>query len=176
MRTDIQTDTPQAAAGGQYRPQPEANAPLSMGNIAQYVGKELGSSDWEEVPQARIDAFAECTGDHQWLHVDPERARRESPFGGTIAHGFLTLSTLAPSALDLLVEPLAARQVVNCGLDKVRFLAPVRAGARIRSRLKLLAVAPKGGGRSLVTTEAAIEVEGEAKPALTAELIFMIFE
>lgn len=149
---------------------------LSMRSIEQFVGKELGVSPWEAMPQSRIDAFAECTGDHQWLHVDPERARRESPFGGTIAHGFLTLSTLAPAALELLVKPLAVRQAVNCGVDNVRFIAPVRAGAQIRTRLKLLSVAPKGQGRHLVTAEATVEIEGEAKPALTAQLVFMIAE
>lgn len=149
---------------------------LNLQTLGDFVGKELGASPWEEVPQSRIDAFAECTGDHQWLHVDPERAKRESPFGGTVAHGFLTLSTLAPSAMELLVKPMAARQAVNCGVDNVRFLAPVRAGSRIRTRLKLHSVASKGEGRSLVTTEATVEIEGEAKPALTAQLVFMIFE
>jgi acyl dehydratase len=147
-----------------------------MRTLAQFVGKELGVSAWVEMSQDRIDAFAACTGDHQWLHVDPERAKRESPFGGTVAHGFLTLSTVAPAALELLVKPLAVRQAVNCGVDKVRFIAPVRAGARIRTRLELHSVAPKGEGRSLVTMECAVEIEGEAKPALTAQLIFMIFE
>src|SRR5574337_72006 len=102
--------------------------PLSLNTLGDFVGKELGVSDWEEMSQSRINAFAECTGDRQWLHVDPERAKRESPFGGTVAHGFLTLSTVAPSALELLVKPLAARQAVNCGVENVRFLAPVRAG------------------------------------------------
>ena len=148
---------------------------LSMRTIAQFVGKELGVSPWEEMPQSRIDAFADCTGDHQWLHVDPERAKRESPFGGTVAHGFLTLSTLAPAAVQLL-EPLAVRQVVNCGLDNVRFISPVRAGARIRSRLQLDLVAPKGQGRTVLTMKCTVEIEGEAKPALTADLIFMTFE
>jgi acyl dehydratase len=147
-----------------------------MRTLAQFVGKELGVSAWVEMSQDRIDAFAACTGDHQWLHVDPERAKRESPFGGTVAHGFLTLSTVAPAALELLVKPLAVRQAVNCGVDKVRFIAPVRAGARIRTRLELHLVAPKGEGRSLVTMECAVEIEGEAKPALTAQLIFMVFE
>lgn len=150
--------------------------PLSMRTLAQFVGKELGVSAWEEMAQDRIDAFAACTGDHQWLHVDPERAKRESPFGGTVAHGFLTLSTVAPAALELLVKPLAARQAVNCGVDKVRLIAPVRAGARIRTRLQLHEVAVKGEGRTLVTMACAVEIEGEARPALTAQLIFMIFE
>lgn len=152
------------------------NEPLSMRTIEQFVGKELGVSPWEEMPQSRIDAFAACTGDHQWLHVDPERARRESPFGGTVAHGFLTLSTLAPSALELLVKPLGVRQAVNCGVDNVRFIAPVRVDARIRTRLNLHSAVPKGQGRTLVTMECAVEIEGEAKPALTAQMVFMIAE
>lgn len=150
--------------------------PLNMNTLADFVGKEIGVSAWEDMPQSRIDAFAQCTGDHQWLHVDPERAQRESPFGTTIAHGFLTLATLAPNALELLVKPLNARQTVNCGVENVRFTAPVRVGSRIRTRLNLQAVAPKGPGRALVTMGAAVEIEGETKPALTANMLFMISE
>lgn len=149
---------------------------VSMQNLGRCVGQEIGVSAWEEVSQARIDAFAECTGDRQWIHVDPQRARDESPFGGTIAHGFLTLSTLAPNALDMLAKPLAAKQTINCGVEQVRFIAPVRAGARIRTRLGVNAVATKGAGRHLVTMDATVEVEGEARPALTAQLVFMIVE
>lgn len=149
---------------------------LSMHTIDQFVGKELGVSPWEEIQQSRIDAFARCTGDHQWIHVDPARARTESPFGGTIAHGFLTLSTLAPSALELFVKPSGVRQAVNCGVEHVRFMSPVRAGARIRTRLKLHAVEAKGPGRTLVTTENTVEIEGESRPALTAHLLFMVSE
>ncbi len=152
------------------------NPSLSMRTLQDFVGKEIGVSAWEDMPQSRIDAFAECTGDRQWIHVDPERARKESPFGTTIAHGFLTLSTLAPNALELLVKPLEARQTINCGVENVRFISPVRVGARIRTRLSLQAVAQKGLGRHLVTLGSQVEIEGEEKPALTAQMIFMLSE
>ncbi len=149
---------------------------LNMSTLADFIGKEIGVSEWEAMPQSRIDAFAACTGDHQWIHVDPERAQRESPFGSTIAHGFLTLSTLAPHALEILVKPLNARQTVNCGAENVRFISPVHVNARIRTRLTVEAVATKGPGRTLVTMGAVVEIEGQPKPALTANLLFMLFE
>src|SRR5690349_15976342 len=97
-----------------------------MATLGAFVGKELGVSEWTEVDQARIDAFAQCTGDHQWIHVDVDRASRESPFGGTIAHGYLTLSLLAGQLIDMGVFPADASATVNYGLEKMRFLAPVK--------------------------------------------------
>jgi acyl dehydratase len=151
-----------------------AEEKLSPAELAPRVGQELGVSSWIAIDQARIDAFARCTGDEQWIHVDVERARRESPFGGTVAHGFLTLSLLGPTALEVIVGRVRARQAVNYGLDKVRFLAPVRPGRRVRNRIKLVAAEDKGGGRFLVTTENTIEIEGEGKPALVATALVLL--
>ena len=138
------------------------------------VGQELGVSDWLTVDQSRIDQFAECTGDRQWIHVDVERARRESPFGAPVAHGYLTLSLLAPTALEILVRPASITQAFNYGLDRVRFIAPVKVGSRIRNRIKLVSVDEKPGSRALLTTENTIEIEGEDKPALTAVALAMV--
>jgi len=121
--------------------------------------------------QARIGEFAHCTGDHQWIHIDPERAQRESPFGTTIAHGFLTLALIAPTAFEILVSRVEPKSVVNYGLEKVRFYAPVRAGKRVRNHIRLAAVEERGNGRYLVTTENTMEIEGEIKPALLANTL-----
>src|SRR5437879_3402654 len=140
----------------------------SMTTAPQFVGRELGTSDWVAVTQERIDQFAACTGDRQWIHVDVERARRESPFGGPIAHGYLTLSLVAAMVMELGVIPPDAATGLNYGLDKVRFIAPVKAGARVRTRARLLAAEPQGGGRVLLKLDCTLEIEGEAKPALIA--------
>src|SRR6516165_10194725 len=144
---------------------------LPISSLAERVGTELGPSSWITLDQPRIDEFAHCTGDHQWIHVDRERAARESPFGGTVAHGFLTLSLIAPTAFEVLVSRVAPKSVVNYGLEKVRFMAPVRSGKRVRNRIKLAGVDDRGSGRYLVTTENTIEIEGEIKPALKANAI-----
>ncbi|WP_434034632.1 MaoC family dehydratase [Cupriavidus sp. a3] len=146
----------------------------SMGTLGAFVGKELGVSAWMEVDQARIDAFAQCTGDSQWIHVDVERARRESPFGGTIAHGYLTLSLVAGKLVDMGVVPADARAAVNYGVEKTRFLAPVKAGARVRNRVRLVSADNKGDGRVLLRTENTMEIEGEAKPAMVAEALALV--
>jgi len=148
---------------------------LSLGNIQAFVGRELGASAWMTLDQQRIDEFAHCTGDRQWIHVDVERARRESPLGTTIAHGYLTLAMVAQSTFEVLVEPAGIAQALNYGLDRVRFLAPVKSGARVRNRIKLLAAEAKGEGRFLLTTENTIEIENEAKPALIAQVLVMAF-
>jgi acyl dehydratase len=147
---------------------------LEPADLADLVGQEIGVSSWHLVDQARIDAFAACTEDHQWIHVDVERAARESPFGGTVAHGFLTLSLLAPTSFELLMSRIRVRQAVNYGLDTVRFIAPVRAGKRVRNHIRLLAVEEKEGGWYLLTTGHSIEIEGEDKPALVAQALAMI--
>ena len=144
---------------------------MPLSDLVKHVGEEMGVSSWTMLDQARITEFAHCTGDHQWIHVDPERAARESPFGGTIAHGFLTLSLIAPMSFEVLVARVAPKSVVNYGLEKVRFLAPVRSGKRVRNRIKLANVNGRGGRRFLVTTDNTIEIEGEAKPALTASTL-----
>lgn len=144
---------------------------MPLSELVNYVGQEMGVSSWTVLDQARIQEFAHCTGDHQWIHVDAERATRESPFGGTIAHGFLTLSLIAPTAFELLVARVDPKSVVNYGLEKVRFYAPVRSGKRVRNRIKLTAVEERGAGRYRVTTENTIEIEGEIKPALIASTV-----
>jgi acyl dehydratase len=148
---------------------------LSLANMRKFVGCEFGVSKWIDVDQKRIDQFAECTGDHQWIHVDIERAKRESPFGGTIAHGYLSLSMLAQGMFEVLIVPAGITQVLNYGFDKVRFLTPVKAGSRVRNRLKLLATEDKGGGRTLLTIENTIDIEGEEKPALIAITLMLAF-
>jgi acyl dehydratase len=137
--------------------------------LQRLVGRELGVSDWLAIDQAHIDRFAECTGDRQWIHVDVERAKRESPLGSTVVHGYLTLALLSRFSFEIGVFPPGASQVLNYGLDKVRFVSPVRAGARVRDRVVLLAAEDKGSGRLLVKTRHTIEIEGEDKPAMVAE-------
>ena len=146
---------------------------LDLANIQAFVGRELGASRWMTLDQRRIDGFADCTDDRQWIHVDAGRARRESPLGTTIAHGYLTLAMIAPSTFEVVVEPAGIAQALNYGLDRVRFIAPVKAGARVRNRIRLLAAEPKGDGRFLLTTENTIEIENEAKPALIAHVLVL---
>jgi len=146
----------------------------SIATIDSCVGRELGVSDWVAVDQARIDAFAACTGDRQWIHVDVERAKRESPFGGTIAHGYLTLSLLAALAIEIGLIPPDASAGLNYGLDKVRFMTPVKAGARVRSRVTLLSAERKEGGRIIIKTMNELQIEGEEKPVLIAESLAML--
>lgn len=146
----------------------------SLATLGDFVGRELGVSEWVVVDQARINAFAQCTGDKQWIHVDVERAKEESPYGGTIAHGYLTLSLLAALAMEIGIVPADAAAGLNYGLDKVRFVAPVKAGARVRSRVVLLAADDKGGGRVLLKTANELQIDGEDKPALIAETLAML--
>ena len=146
----------------------------AMATAPQFVGRELGVSDWVAVDQERIDAFAACTGDRQWIHVDVERASRESPFGGPIAHGYLTLSLVAAMVMELGVIPPDAATGLNYGLDKVRFIAPVKTGARVRTRASLAAAEPQSGGRMLLKLDCTLEIEGEAKPALVAQTLCML--
>ncbi|SAK85770.1 MaoC-like dehydratase [Caballeronia pedi] len=149
-------------------------AGYGIATIDEFVGTELGVSEWIVVDQARIDAFAQCTGDTQWIHLNEERAKRESPFGGTIAHGYLTLSLLATLAIDVGLIPPDASAALNYGLDKVRFMTPVRSGSRVRSRVVLTAVERKGDGRMIVRTDNELQIEGEDKPALIAQTLVMI--
>jgi acyl dehydratase len=144
---------------------------MPLSDLIKHVGEEMGVSSWITLDQRRIAEFAHCTDDHQWIHVDAERAARESPFGGTIAHGFLTLSLIAPTAFEVLVARIGPKSVVNYGLEKVRFLAPVRSGKRVRNRIRLAGVDERSNGRYLVTTDNTIEIEGETKPALQASAL-----
>ena len=147
---------------------------LTLSNINDFVGRELGVSSGMTVDQSRINQFADCTGDHQWIHVDVERAKRESPFRGAIAHGYLTLALIAPLAMEVGVVPKDAAAGFNYGLDKVRFLAPVRAGARVRLRVVLAGVEPKDGGQLVIKTMNTLEIEGSDKPALIAETLALL--
>jgi acyl dehydratase len=136
-------------------------------DLLQHVGRELGPSDWMTVDQAMIDTFAEATGDHQWIHVDVERARREMPDGKTIAHGYLTLS-LVPRLAATLMRVKKRSRGVNYGSNKVRFISPVQAGARIRLRQRIANVEEIPGGVR-VTSAMTVEIEGQSRPALVAE-------
>ena len=151
-----------------------ALAGYSMATAVQFVGRELGVSDWVVVDQDRIEAFAECTGDRQWIHIDVERARRESPFGGPIAHGYLTLSLVAATVMEIGIIPPDAAGGLNYGVDKVRFIAPVKAGARVRNRASLVAAEAQNGGRTLLKLQCMLEIDGESKPALIAEILCML--
>ena len=146
----------------------------TLDEIKAKVGTEIGASPWIMVDQAAIDQFADVTGDHQFIHVDPERAA-ETPFGGTIAHGFLTLSLLSQMASQVMIVPETMRMAANYGLDKVRFLAPVRAGKRVRGHFTLEAVEEKRPGELRFVHAVTVEIEDETKPALLAEWIGLIF-
>ena len=146
----------------------------SFATVHDFVGREFGVSRWAIVDQETIDKFAECTGDDQWIHVDTERAQRESPYGTTIAHGFLVLSLLAKLQFDAGIVPPDAAQALNFGLDRVRFISPVKSGDRVRNRLELMSAEEKGEGRVLVKTKNTVEIEGEEKPAMVAELLALL--
>lgn len=147
---------------------------LTLAGLGERIGQELGLSDWVAMDQQRIDAFAACTGDHQWIHVDVERAMRESPFRGTVAHGYLTLAMVAPLAMQIGVIPTDAAAGLNYGIDKVRFLAPVPAGARVRLRVVLAGIEPREGGQVILKTQNTLEVEGSERPALIAETLALL--
>ncbi|HEX4736900.1 MAG TPA: MaoC family dehydratase [Allosphingosinicella sp.] len=146
----------------------------SIEEIRGKVGTEIGVSDWILVDQERIDAFAAATEDRQFIHVDPEAAAK-TPFGGTIAHGFLTLSLLSRMAADAMLVPDGIKMGVNYGLDRVRFLAPVRSGRRVRGRFSLTSVDEKRPGQYQFLHAVTVEIEGEDKPALVADWIGIIF-
>ncbi len=146
----------------------------SMATATQFVGRELGASEWVVVNQDRINQFAACTGDRQWIHVDVDRATRESPFGGPIAHGYLTLSLVAAMVMELGIIPSDAATGLNYGLDKVRFIMPVKEGARVRTRASLASAEPQSGGRVLLKLQCTLEIDGESKPALVAEVLCML--
>ena len=146
----------------------------SLDEIAAKVGTEIGVSGWLTVDQAAIDAFAEVTQDHQFIHVDPEAAA-ETPFGGTVAHGFLTLSLLSRMAADVMLVPDSLKMAVNYGFERVRFIAPVRSGKRVRGRFTLASAQEKRSGQWQFVHNVTVEIEGGDKPALTADWIGMIF-
>ncbi|WP_424626834.1 MaoC family dehydratase [Bradyrhizobium sp. SYSU BS000235] len=133
------------------------------------TGTELGVSGWHTVDQKQIDQFAHATNDHQFIHVDPERAKRETPFGGTIAHGFLSLSLLSAMAYEAMPTLNDTAMSINYGFDKVRFLTPVRAGARVRARFVMSEATMRSPKELLARTAVTLEIENEQKPALVAD-------
>jgi acyl dehydratase len=145
----------------------------SLEEIRANIGNEIGVSSWLTVDQARIHAFAEATEDRQFIHTDPAAAAR-TPFGGTIAHGFLSLSLLSRLGAEVMRIPDGAKMGINYGLDRVRFLAPVRSGARVRGRFTLDSVDEKAPGQLLLRHVVTVEIEGEDKPALTAQWLTLI--
>lgn len=147
---------------------------VPVAELPGMVGKQLEPSEWFEVSQERVNQFADATNDHQFIHIDPKRAK-QTPFGGPIAHGFLTLSLLPYLNAKTSIVPEGVKVVVNYGSDKVRYLAPVPVGARIRTHQKVAEVTEKKPGQWLVKNEVTVEIEGVEKPALIAEILFMYF-
>jgi acyl dehydratase len=145
---------------------------VSSEEFAKLAGTELEPSSWMEITQQRVNQFADATEDHQFIHLDPEKAAR-TPFGGTIAHGYLTLSLLVHLNRENAVTPEGLSMVINYGSDKVRFLAPVRVGSRIRSLQKILEVTQKSAGTWLIKTAVTVEIENGPKPAMMAEVLLM---
>lgn len=146
---------------------------MQIADMTAKLGENIGTSDWLLLDQSRIDAFADVTEDHQFIHVDPVAAKA-TPFGGTIAHGFLTLSMLSAMMATALEKP-AVQMSVNYGFNKVRFLTPVKSGQRVRGHFKLLELEEKRPGQWQQTVEVTVEIEGGDRPALLAEWIFMHF-
>ena len=141
----------------------------TLRELADQAGQDVAGSDWLVVTQAQVDRFAEATGDHQWIHVDPERAKA-GPFGAPIAHGFLTLSLL-PRFFESALEIVESGMGVNYGLNRVRFMSPVPVGSRLRARMKLLSAEPIAGDGYQMTWETTVELEGATKPACVAESV-----
>jgi acyl dehydratase len=147
---------------------------VSLSELQTRIGSEVGVSSWLTIDQARIDAFADTTEDRQFIHVDPEAAA-QTPFGGTVAHGFLSLAMLSRMAAEVMLVPDSVKMAVNYGLDRVRFIAPVRSGKRIRGRFVLDAIEEKAPGQLLFRHTVTVEIEGVDKPALTAQWLGLIF-
>ena len=145
----------------------------TLDEIRSHVGEDIGVSSWLTVDQARIHAFAEATEDRQFIHIDPDAAA-QTPFGGTIAHGFLSLSLLSRMGAEVMRIPDGVKMGINYGLDRVRFLAPVKSGARVRGRFTLDSVDEKAPGQWLLRHIVTVEIEGEDKPALTAQWLTLI--
>ena len=147
---------------------------VTLTEIKSRIGQEVGVSSWIAIDQARIDAFADATEDRQFIHVDPEAAA-QAPFGGTIAHGFLSLSLLSRMGAEAMLMPEGMKIAINYGLDRVRFLAPVRSGKRVRGRFTLDSVEEKAPGQWLMRHNVTVEIEGEDKPALTGVWLGLMF-
>ena len=162
---------------------PWANNKISMENamtavtvseLPSFIGKDLGHSEWLLIDQQRVNQFADCTGDHQFIHLDEEKAK-QTPFGGTIAHGFLSLSLIPALSAGLAIRPEGLKMAVNYGLDSVRFIQPVRVGSRVRMQLTVVDVTEKNPGQWLVKSRATLEIEGVDKPAYIAETLALYF-
>jgi acyl dehydratase len=151
------------------------NPPITLEAYQKMVGHEVGVSSWHSVDQSRIDVFADAIEDHQFIHVDPERARRETSFGTTIAHGFLTMSLLSIMSYEVMPAVAGATMGVNYGFDKLRFISPVRSGSRVRGRFSLAEARLRKPNELLSRTNVSVEIEGEEKPALVADWIGLIY-
>ncbi len=147
---------------------------MRIDGIREAIGREVGVSQWLTVTQERIDRFADVTDDHQWIHVDPERARRESPFGTTIAHGFLTTSLLPRMLHEAVTMEIPSRLTVNYGFNRLRYVSPVPSGSRIRTHVTVNGVRDVEGGCE-IAWGVTVEIEGKAKPALVAEWLIRIY-
>lgn len=145
-------------------------APTTVAELSERVGQEIGLSDWHEVTQAKIDAYADVSGDHQFIHTDPHRAA-QTPFGGTIAHGFLTVAMLSVMSYDVIPLFLGTKMSVNYGLNRLRFLSPVPSGARIRGRFVLAELTENVPGEITLIWDVTVEIEGAERPALVAQWI-----
>ncbi|MEM8591622.1 MAG: MaoC family dehydratase [Pseudomonadota bacterium] len=146
----------------------------SCATMKDFVGHDFGSSPEVEINQIRINTFADVTGDHQWIHVHPEMAKKHSPFGTTVAHGFLVLSMLAGSIGETGIVPKDAKGVLNYGTEKVRFLMPVLVNSKVSNAYKLIGAEEKGEGRLLIRVEATTTISGMPKPAVVAEVLAMV--
>jgi acyl dehydratase len=147
---------------------------ISLADVPGLVGQEIGVSDWITVDQTMINQFADATLDHQFIHVDPERAATESPFGGTIAHGFLTLSLISAMNFDGIPKIREQTMGINYGFDRVRFMSPVKSGARVRGNFTLSDHRFRGAGMLMMTYDVSVEIEDEKKPALTATWVTIV--
>ena len=147
---------------------------VPVAELKDYVGKELGRSQWLTIDQERINLFAEATGDFQFIHVDPVKAA-QTPFGSTIAHGFLSLSLMPKLMEDILVLPEGVKMVVNYGLDSVRFIQPVKVDSKVRLKVDMVEVTEKNPGQWLLKATATLEIEGSDKPAYIAEPLSLCF-
>jgi acyl dehydratase len=146
----------------------------SLDEIRSRIGTDIGASAWIEIGQQDINLFADLTGDNQFIHVDPEAAA-QTPFGGTVAHGFLTLSLLTQMAAQVMLVPEGLKMAVNYGFERIRFISPVRAGKRVRGHFRLVSVEEKRPGQWQFVHNVTVEIEGVEKPALTADWIGLIF-
>jgi acyl dehydratase len=149
--------------------------PVALSTYQAMVGREVGVSSWHVIDQNRIDVYADVIEDHQFIHVDPERAKRETPFGTTVAHGFLTMSLMSIMSYEVMPVIEGTTMAVNYGFDKLRFISPVRAGSRVRGRFTLMEATLRKPKELLSRTNVTVEIEGEAKPALVADWLGLVY-